>query len=73
MSEQEKQDTTQKRYKRVLVKLSGEALQGTAGYGIDPGVLDSLATETSRASWKERYGVAVYQSHTVKVSRPDYE
>ena len=48
MSEQEKQDSTNKRYKRVLVKLSGEALQGNAGYGIDPGVLDSLATEIKR-------------------------
>lgn len=58
MSEQEKQDTTQKRYKRVLVKLSGEALQGTAGYGIDPGVLDSLATEIKRIR-KEGVDVAV--------------
>lgn len=33
------------RYKRVLLKLSGEALQGDAGYGIDPKVLDSLATQ----------------------------
>jgi uridylate kinase len=58
VSEQEKQDTTQKRYKRVLVKLSGEALQGTAGYGIDPGVLDSLATEIKRIR-KEGVDVAV--------------
>ncbi len=32
-------------YKRVLIKLSGEALQGNAGYGIDPAVLHSLAGE----------------------------
>lgn len=32
-------------YKRVLLKLSGEALQGDAGYGIDPKVLDSLARQ----------------------------
>lgn len=30
-------------FKRVLLKLSGEALMGNAGYGIDPEVLDSLA------------------------------
>ncbi len=33
------------RYKRVLLKLSGEALIGDAGYGIDPKVLDSLARQ----------------------------
>lgn len=33
------------RYKRVLLKLSGEALMGDAGYGIDPKVLDSLAAQ----------------------------
>lgn len=32
-------------YKRVLLKLSGEALVGDAGYGIDPKVLDSLARQ----------------------------
>lgn len=31
------------RYKRVLLKLSGEALMGDADYGIDPEVLESLA------------------------------
>lgn len=33
------------RYKRVLLKLSGEALMGEAGYGIDPEVLNSLARQ----------------------------
>jgi len=33
------------KYKRVLLKLSGEALMGDAGYGIDPSVLDSLARQ----------------------------
>ena len=33
------------RYGRVLLKLSGEALMGDAGYGIDPKVIDSLAVE----------------------------
>ncbi len=35
----------QKTYKRVLLKLSGEALQGNAGYGIDPHVVDSIALQ----------------------------
>jgi len=33
------------RYRRVLLKLSGEALMGDAGYGIDPKVLESLASQ----------------------------
>lgn len=37
------------RYKRVLLKLSGEALMGEAGYGIDPQVLDSIATQLKAA------------------------
>ncbi|MBI3315784.1 MAG: UMP kinase [Candidatus Omnitrophica bacterium] len=32
-------------YKRVLLKLSGEALQGQAGYGIDPHIVDSIARQ----------------------------
>lgn len=32
-------------FKRVLLKLSGEALMGDAGYGIDPEVLASLARQ----------------------------
>ena len=30
-------------YKRIVLKLSGEALQGKLGFGIDPHVLDDLA------------------------------
>ena len=30
-------------YKRVLLKLSGEALAGSQGYGIEPKVVDALA------------------------------
>jgi len=37
--------TIKKAYKRVLLKLSGEALQGNVGYGIDPKVVDSIATQ----------------------------
>ncbi|AWX13854.1 UMP kinase [Mergibacter septicus] len=32
-------------YKRILLKLSGEALQGNEGFGIDPSVLDRMAEE----------------------------
>ena len=32
-------------YDRILVKLSGESLLGEIGYGIDPGVLRSMAEE----------------------------
>ncbi|WP_392558641.1 UMP kinase [Orbus mooreae] len=33
------------RYKRILLKLSGEALQGEEGFGIDASVLDRMALE----------------------------
>ena len=33
------------KYKRVLLKLSGEALMGEAGYGIDPKVVEELAVQ----------------------------
>ena len=33
------------RYRRVLIKLSGEALLGQAEYGIDPIILDRIAVE----------------------------
>lgn len=33
------------RFKRILLKLSGESLQGKQGYGIDPQKLESYATE----------------------------
>jgi uridylate kinase len=32
-------------YKRILLKLSGEALMGTQGYGIDLAVIDGIASE----------------------------
>jgi uridylate kinase len=34
-----------KPYKRILLKLSGEALMGDLGFGIDPKVLDQMALE----------------------------
>ncbi|MCC7111729.1 MAG: uridine monophosphate kinase, partial [Deltaproteobacteria bacterium] len=33
------------KYGRILLKLSGEALQGAGGYGIDPAILDAIARE----------------------------
>jgi uridylate kinase len=35
------------RYKRILLKLSGEALMGQGGFGIDPSVLESIAAEVA--------------------------
>ena len=35
----------QKTFKRVVLKLSGEALAGEKGYGIDPTVVDSVARQ----------------------------
>ncbi len=32
-------------YRRILLKLSGEALAGNQGYGIDPGVIGKIAQE----------------------------
>ena len=32
-----------KKYKRILLKLSGEALTGSENFGIDPRILDSMA------------------------------
>ena len=32
-------------YKRVLLKLSGEALMGDLGYGIDPAIVEEIANE----------------------------
>ncbi|PAV24842.1 uridylate kinase [Tamilnaduibacter salinus] len=40
-----KSSQSQPRYKRVLLKLSGEALQGEQEFGIDPKVLDRMALE----------------------------
>jgi uridylate kinase len=33
------------RYKRILLKLSGEALMGNAGFGIEPATLEGIASE----------------------------
>jgi len=38
-------DSAQLRFKRVLLKVSGEALVGEGAYGIDPGTADRIANE----------------------------
>lgn len=35
------------KYKRILLKCSGEALMGNASFGIDPSVLDRIATDVA--------------------------
>jgi uridylate kinase len=45
-------------YRRVLLKLSGEALMGDRSYGIDPERLREVALEVSRAT-AEGYEIAV--------------
>jgi len=47
---------TDAKYKRILLKLSGEALLGSADYGIDPKVIHRLARETLEV---QRTGVEV--------------
>jgi uridylate kinase len=37
------------RYRRVLLKLSGEALMGGRAYGVDPGVTRMIATQVAEA------------------------
>ena len=37
------------RYKRVMLKVSGEALEGSLSFGIDPGVLKTIAQEVAAA------------------------
>ncbi len=39
------ESSRQPKYKRILLKLSGEALTGEEGFGIDPKVLDRMALE----------------------------
>ncbi|MGD9680849.1 MAG: UMP kinase [Candidatus Obscuribacterales bacterium] len=36
-------------YRRILLKLSGEALQGSQGFGIDPEVINGIANEILQA------------------------
>lgn len=43
-------DHASKRYKRVVVKLSGEALQGSQPYGLDATTLERIAKDLATAS-----------------------
>lgn len=43
-------------FRRILLKLSGEALAGTLGYGIDPAVITEIASEVREVT---RLGVQV--------------
>ncbi|MDO4874413.1 MAG: UMP kinase [Candidatus Gracilibacteria bacterium] len=45
--------------KRVLLKLSGEALQGEQGYGIDPNFLSYLAKKIVHLVQKEKLEIAI--------------
>ncbi|MDR2386962.1 MAG: UMP kinase [Deltaproteobacteria bacterium] len=38
------------RYKTVLLKLSGEALQGQTGFGLDPDTVDDIASQIAEVS-----------------------
>ena len=42
--------TPHSRYRRVLLKLSGEALMGEGDYGIDPNVVGRIASEVAEVS-----------------------
>ncbi len=35
-------------YKRVLLKISGEALMGSADYGIEPAIVERLAAQVTQ-------------------------
>ena len=40
-------------YSRVLLKLSGEALMGNQGYGIDPAIVQSIASDVAKVVARE--------------------
>jgi uridylate kinase len=42
--------TQKTRYKRVLLKLSGEALMGNSSFGIDPPILDVIAKQIKKVN-----------------------
>ena len=46
----EQTDETQFSYKRVLLKISGEALMGDQGYGLHPPTVERIAAEVKRVS-----------------------
>ena len=46
-------ETEKKKYKRIMLKLSGEALANDKGFGIDPEVVYRLARSEERRVGKE--------------------
>ena len=42
--------TLEYKYKRVLLKLSGEALRGQTGFGIDPDVIEDISTQVAEVA-----------------------
>ena len=44
------------KYKRIMLKVSGEALQGNQGFGLDPSVLEAIALEIKAA---RQHGIQV--------------
>ena len=51
------------RFKRILLKLSGESLQGEQGYGIDPKRLNEYAQQVKEI---HDMGVQVYQRQPLR-------
>jgi uridylate kinase len=51
--------STSKKYKRILLKLSGEALMGREPYGIDPAVVEVVAREIREVVDKDGIEIAV--------------
>jgi uridylate kinase len=44
------------KYKRIMLKVSGEALQGSKGFGLDPAVVEAIALEIKAA---HQHGIQV--------------
>lgn len=44
------------KYKRIMLKVSGEALQGSKGFGLDPSVVEAIALEIKAA---RQHGIQV--------------
>src|SRR5690625_3602470 len=41
---------TSARYRRIVLKLSGEALSGSKGYGIEPNIIHSIANQVKEVA-----------------------
>lgn len=49
----------ERKFKRVVLKLSGEALAGEQGYGINPAVVEPLAKEIAHLAIDEQIQIAI--------------